>query len=126
MRALVDVLPMLGLEVEEAEGCDTHPLIMWWWEKCWINNPILKHCLSVCQVNVGGNSLPILSVGQLILRWVTACRLPYPERNCLVDLNQEIKLRGVPSEGMMCSQRMVTGDDDRRLMILADSPSIGN
>ena len=36
------------------------------------------------------------------------------------------KLRGVASEGMMCSAvELELGDDDKGLMILADQPEIG-
>jgi len=36
------------------------------------------------------------------------------------------KLRGVPSEGMMCSAKELTlGEDDHGLMILKDDPIVG-
>jgi phenylalanyl-tRNA synthetase beta chain len=82
---LVDVLPMLGLEVEEAESSEAPSL----------NHVVVGEVLekqphpeadrlSVCQVNVGAEQ-PANIVCGAISKWVTGCRLPYPGPNYPVD-----------------------------------------
>ena len=125
---LVDVLPMLGLEVEEAEGADSPSL----------NHVVVGEVLdkqphpeadrlSVCQVNVGAEQPANIVCGAT--NFQVGDRVPVALPGAKLPGGFKIKkskLRGVPSEGMMCSAKeLQLGDDDQGLMILADSPPVG-
>jgi phenylalanyl-tRNA synthetase beta chain len=125
---LVDVLPMLGLEVEETEGSETASL-----EHVVVGEVLDKQPhpeadrLSVCQVNVGAEQPANIVCGAT--NFQVGDRVPVALPGAKLPGGFKIKkskLRGVPSEGMMCSAKeLQLGDDDHGLMILSDSPSIG-
>lgn len=125
---LVDVLPMLGLEIEESEGEDA--LIL---EHVVVGEVLDKQPhpeadrLSVCQVNVGTQEPANIVCGASNFK--VGDRVPVALPGAKLPGGFKIKkskLRGVPSEGMMCSAKELTlGEDDQGLMILKDSPAIG-
>lgn len=125
---LVDVLPMLGLEVEEAEGSDAPSL-----DHVVVGEVLDKQPhpeadrLSVCQVNVGTEEPANIVCGAT--NFQVGDRVPVALPGAKLPGGFKIKkskLRGVPSEGMMCSAKeLQLGDDDRGLMILSNSPAIG-
>ena len=125
---LVDVLPMLGLEVEESEGETPESL-----DKVVVGEVLNKEPhpeadrLSVCQVNVGTDEPANIVCGAT--NFQVGDRVPVALPGAKLPGGFKIKkskLRGVPSEGMMCSAKeLKLGDDDAGLMILSDSPVIG-
>jgi len=125
---LVDVLPMLGLEVEESEGEDVLTL-----DHVVVGEVLDKQPhpeadrLSVCQVNVGTQEPANIVCGASNFK--VGDRVPVALPGAKLPGGFKIKkskLRGVPSEGMMCSAKELTlGEDDQGLMILNGSPSIG-
>ena len=125
---LVDVLPMLGLEVEEPEGKKTESL-----DKVVVGEVLDKQPhpeadrLSVCQVNVGTDEPANIVCGAT--NFQVGDRVPVALPGAKLPGGFKIKkskLRGVPSEGMMCSAKeLKLGDDDSGLMILSDHPVIG-
>jgi phenylalanyl-tRNA synthetase beta chain len=124
---LVDVLPMLGLEVEESE--DESPSL----DQVVVGEVLDKQQhpeadrLSVCQVNVGASEPANIVCGATNFK--VGDRVPVALPGAKLPGGFKIKkskLRGVPSEGMMCSAKELTlGEDDHGLMILHDSPAIG-
>ena len=124
---LVDVLPMLGLEVEESE--DESPSL----EQVVVGEVLDKQQhpeadrLSVCQVNVGASEPANIVCGATNFK--VGDRVPVALPGAKLPGGFKIKkskLRGVPSEGMMCSAKELTlGEDDQGLMILKGSPAIG-
>jgi len=125
---LVDVLPMLGLEVEEPEGETPESL-----DKVVVGEVLDKQPhpeadrLSVCQVNVGTDEPANIVCGAT--NFQVGDRVPVALPGAKLPGGFKIKkskLRGVASEGMMCSAKeLKLGDDDAGLMILSDSPVIG-
>ena len=125
---LVDVLPMLGLEVEEAEGTEAPSL-----DHVVVGEVLDKQPhpeadrLSVCQVNVGTEQPANIVCGATNFK--VGDRVPVALPGAKLPGGFKIKkskLRGVPSEGMMCSAKeLQLGEDDHGLMILSDFPSIG-
>jgi phenylalanyl-tRNA synthetase beta chain len=125
---LVDALPMLGLEVEEAEG--DQPVSL---DHVVVGEVMDKQPhpeadrLSVCQVNVGAEAPANIVCGATNFK--VGDRVPVALPGAKLPGGFKIKkskLRGVPSEGMMCSAKELTlGEDDQGLMILQDSPAIG-
>ena len=125
---LVDVLPMLGLEVEETEGTDSPSL-----DHVVVGEVLDKQPhpeadrLSVCQVNVGSEQPANIVCGAT--NFQVGDRVPVALPGAKLPGGFKIKkskLRGVASEGMMCSAKeLQLGEDDQGLMILADSPAIG-
>ena len=83
--------------------------------------------LSVCQVNVGTQEPANIVCGASNFK--VGDRVPVALPGAKLPGGFKIKksrLRGVPSEGMMCSAKELTlGEDDQGLMILNGSPSIG-
>ena len=124
---LVDVLPMLGLEVEEAEGSEAPSL-----DHVVVGEVLDKQPhpeadrLSVCQVNVGAEQPANIVCGAT--NFQVGDRVPVALPGAKLPGGFKIKkskLRGVPSEGMMCSAKeLQLGDDDHGLMILSDSPPL--
>lgn len=126
---LIDTLPMLGLEVEESGAESTANL-----DKVVVGEVLSKEShpeadrLSVCSVQVSTDQPPAkivcgatnFKVGDRVPVALPGARLPGGFKI------KKSKLRGVPSEGMMCSAvELELGDDDKGLMILADQPEIG-
>ncbi|MEL0099734.1 MAG: phenylalanine--tRNA ligase subunit beta, partial [Opitutae bacterium] len=125
---LVDVLPMLGLEVEETGDSETVSL-----DHVVVGEVLDKQPhpeaerLSVCQVNVGTEEPANIvcgatnfQVGDRVAVALPGAKLPGGFKI------KKSKLRGVQSEGMMCSAKeLQLGEDDQGLMILSDSPAIG-
>jgi phenylalanyl-tRNA synthetase beta chain len=126
---LVDTLPMLGLEVEES-GEESNANL----DKVVVGEVLSKEAhpeadrLSVCAVQVSTDQPPVnivcgatnFKVGDRVPVALPGARLPGGFKI------KKSKLRGVPSEGMMCSAvELELGDDDKGLMILADQPEIG-
>ena len=83
--------------------------------------------LSVCQVNVGAEQPANIVCGATNFK--VGDRVPVALPGAKLPGGFKIKkskLRGVPSEGMMCSAKeLQLGEDDHGLMILYDSPTIG-
>ena len=125
---LVDVLPMLGLEVEEAEGSEAPSL-----DHVVVGEVLDKQPhpeadrLSVCQVNVGAEQPANIVCGATNFKVGDRVPVALPGAKLPGGIKiKKSKLRGVPSEGMMCSAKeLQLGDDDQGLMILADSPPVG-
>ena len=119
---------MLGLEVEEAEG--DQPVSL---DHVVVGEVLDKQPhpeadrLSVCQVNVGAEAPANIVCGATNFK--VGDRVPVALPGAKLPGGFKIKkskLRGVSSEGMMCSAKeLQLGDDDHGLMILSDSPEIG-
>ncbi len=130
---IAEALPMLGLEVENVETIGLKPL----------NDVIVGEILSreqhpnadklgVCMVRVDSVKEPIqivcgatnYKVGDRVPVALPGAKLPAPDGGVF-----EIKvsrLRGVESNGMMCSARELgLGTDHSGLLILAERPEIG-
>jgi phenylalanyl-tRNA synthetase beta chain len=125
---LIDVLPMLGIEVEESEeqsSCNLDHVV--------VGEILSKEPhpeadrLSVCSVEVGGAKPANIVCGATNFK--TGDRVPVALPGAKLPGGFKIKkskLRGVPSEGMMCSAKeLEIGTDDKGLCILPDRPTIG-
>ena len=125
---LIDTLPMLGLEVEEDEN-DTGSKL----EKVVVGEVLSKEQhpeadrLSVCTVEVGGDSPACIVCGATNFK--PGDRVPVALPGAMLPGGFKIKkskLRGVPSEGMMCSAKeLEIGKDDQGLYLLPDNPEVG-
>ncbi len=125
---LVDVLPMLGIEVEEGEE-DSGPTL----ENVVVGEVLSKDPhpeadrLSVCTVEVGANEPATIVCGAT--NFSPGDRVPVALPGAKLPGGFKIKkskLRGVASEGMMCSAKeLELGDDESGLFLLPDSPEIG-
>ena len=125
---LVDVLPMLGIEVEEGEE-DSGPTL----ENVVVGEVLSKDPhpeadrLSVCMVEVGANEPATIVCGAT--NFSPGDRVPVALPGAKLPGGFKIKkskLRGVASEGMMCSAKeLELGDDESGLFLLPDSPEIG-
>ena len=125
---LIDTLPMLGLEVEEDENDVGSKL-----EKVVVGEVLSKEQhpeadrLSVCTVDVGGDSPASIVCGATNFK--PGDRVPVALPGAKLPGGFKIKkskLRGVPSEGMMCSAKeLEIGEDDQGLYLLPDNPKVG-
>jgi phenylalanyl-tRNA synthetase beta chain len=125
---LVDVLPMLGIEVEEDED-DSGPKL----DKVVVGEVLTKEPhpeadrLSVCTVEVGSDQPATIVCGAS--NFSTGDRVPVALPGAKLPGGFKIKkskLRGVASEGMMCSAKeLELGEDESGLFLLPDSPEIG-
>ena len=128
-----EALPMLGLEVESVETLGLKPLanvvvgeIL---ER--VDHPNSDH-LGVCKVKVAKDAEPIqivcgasnYKVGDRVPVALEGAELPMEDGG--VFKIKKSKLRGVESNGMMCSARELgLGKDHSGLLILKDRPEIG-
>ena len=125
---LIDTLPMLGLEVEEDENDAGSKL-----EKVVVGEVLSKEQhpeadrLSVCTVEVGGDTPASIVCGATNFK--AGDRVPVALPGAKLPGGFKIKkskLRGVPSEGMMCSAKeLEIGEDDQGLYLLPDNPEVG-
>lgn len=125
---LVDVLPMLGIEVEEDEE-ETSPQL----DHVVVGEVLSKEQhpeadrLSVCTVAVGSDEPATIVCGAT--NFSPGDRVPVALPGAKLPGGFKIKkskLRGVASEGMMCSAKeLELGDDESGLFLLPDSPEIG-
>jgi phenylalanyl-tRNA synthetase beta chain len=126
---LVNTLPMLGLEVEELSNESEKNL-----NNVVVGEVITKEPhpeadrLSVCSVKVD-NSMPPSTIVCGAKNFDIGDRVPVALPGAKLPGGFKIKkskLRGVPSEGMMCSEsELELGSDDTGLMILQGKPEIG-
>lgn len=122
------VLPMMGLEVEATTVIGMPQL----------DNLVVGEVLSreqhpdadklgVCQVAVGGDESQQIVCGAS--NYKVGDRVPVALPGCVLPGDFKIKkskLRGVPSNGMMCSAKELgLGEDHAGLLILEDRPAIG-
>ena len=125
---LVDVLPMLGIEVEENDDAGTVTL-----ENVVVGEVLEKSQhpeadrLSVCSVEVGAENPAQIVCGAT--NFNPGDRVPVALPGAKLPGGFKIKkskLRGVTSEGMMCSAKeLELGDDDAGLFLLSGEPEIG-
>ena len=125
---LVDVLPMLGIEVEENVDKGTVTL-----ENVVVGEVLEKSQhpeadrLSVCSVEVGAENPAQIVCGATNFK--PGDRVPVALPGAKLPGGFKIKkskLRGVTSEGMMCSAKeLELGDDDAGLFLLSGEPEIG-
>ena len=125
---LIDVLPMLGIEVEESEEQSSSNL-----DHVVVGEVLSKSPhpeadrLSVCSVEVGEARPANIVCGATNFK--TGDRVPVALPGAKLPGGFKIKkskLRGVPSEGMMCSAKeLEIGTDDQGLFILPDKPTVG-
>ena len=126
---LVDVFPMLGMEVEEVKSSGPAPM-----EKVVVGEVLTreKHPeadkLSVCEVKVGEDD-PVAKIVCGAQNFQPGDRVPVALPGAKLPGGFKIKkskLRGVQSEGMMCSAKeLELGDDHEGLLILENRPEIG-
>ena len=126
---LVDVFPMLGMEVEEVKSSGPAPM-----EKVVVGEVLTreKHPeadkLSVCEVKVGEDA-PVAKIVCGAQNFQPGDRVPVALPGAKLPGGFKIKkskLRGVQSEGMMCSAKeLELGDDHEGLLILENRPEIG-
>lgn len=128
-----DALPMLGLEVESTETLGLMPLehVVVGEIKERVPHPDSDH-LGVCQVQVqkDADAIQIVcgasnyKVGDRVPVALEGAALPTEDGG--VFKIKKSKLRGVESNGMMCSARELgLGKDHSGLLILKDRPEIG-
>ena len=126
---LVDVLPMLGMEVEGVQGAGPPPL-----DKVVVGEVVTREQhpeadrLTVCKVKVDADGPEANIVcgatnfqpGDRVLVALPGAKLPGGFKI------KKSKLRGVTSEGMMCSSKELNlGEDHEGLLILKDRPEVG-
>lgn len=126
---LVDVFPMLGMEVEEVETSAPSPM-----ENVVVGEVLTreKHPeadkLSVCEVKVGAGA-PTANIVCGAQNFQPGDRVPVALPGAKLPGGFKIKkskLRGVRSEGMMCSAKeLELGDDHEGLLILENRPEVG-
>ena len=126
---LTDVLPMLGMEVEDVETGGPSPM-----DKVVVGEVLTreKHPeadkLSVCKVKVG-EDLPEANIVCGAQNFEPGDRVPVALPGAKLPGGFKIKkskLRGVESEGMMCSAReLELGEDHEGLLILKNRPDVG-
>ena len=124
---LVDVLPMLGIEVEENDDSGTVTL-----ENVVVGEVLEKSQhpeadrLSVCSVEVGAENPAQIVCGATNFK--PGDRVPVALPGAKLPGGFKIKkskLRGVTSEGMMCSAKeLELGDDDTGLFLLSGEPEM--
>ena len=125
---LIEVLPMLGLEVEEDESSSPASL-----DQVVVGEVLSKDPhpeadrLSVCSVKIGAEETATIVCGATNFK--PGDRVPVALPGAKLPGGFKIKkskLRGVASEGMMCSAKeLEIGTDADGLMILADNPEPG-
>jgi phenylalanyl-tRNA synthetase beta chain len=125
---LVDVLPMLGIEVEENDE-DSGPRL----DNVVVGEVLSKNPhpeadrLSVCTVKVGSGEPATIVCGAT--NFSQGDRVPVALPGAKLPGGFKIKkskLRGVASEGMMCSAKeLELGDDASGLFLLPNSSEIG-
>ncbi len=130
---IAEALPMLGLEVESVEtlGLKNLPNVVVGEILERVPHPDSDH-LGVCQVKVDNDKDAIqivcgasnYKVGDRVPVALEGAELPTPDGS--VFKIKKSKLRGVESNGMMCSGREIgLGNDHSGLLILKDRPEIG-
>ena len=125
---LVDVLPMLGIEVEENDDAGTTAL-----ENVVVGEVLEKSQhpeadrLSVCTVEVGAESPSQIVCGATNFKIGDRVPVALPGAKLPGGFKiKKSKLRGVASEGMMCSAKeLELGEDDAGLFLLSGEPEIG-
>ena len=125
---LIDVLPMLGIEVEEGDEGPSVSL-----DQVVVGKVLEKtqhpeaDRLSVCSVEVGAEAPAQIVCGATNFK--PGDRVPVALPGAKLPGGFKIKkskLRGVASEGMMCSAKeLELGEDDAGLFILSGEPEIG-
>lgn len=129
---LAEKLTMVGMEVGNIESTAEN------WEKCIIAKiiEINPHPnadkLQLCSIDYGNDTLvevvcgaPNISVGQKVVLAQTGARLTDPNSGTIQSL-KPTKIRGVRSEGMLCSAiELGIGDDHSGIMILPTNAPIG-
>lgn len=125
---LIDVLPMLGIEVEEGDEGPSISL-----DQVVVGKVLEKtqhpeaDRLSVCSVEVGAEAPAQIVCGATNFK--PGDRVPVALPGAKLPGGFKIKkskLRGVASEGMMCSAKeLELGEDDAGLFILSGEPEIG-
>jgi len=133
VEKIAEELPMLGLEVESVKTIGLAKL-----DSVVVGEILSREQhpnadkLGVCQVKISEDKEPIqivcgasnYKVGDRVPVALCGAKLPSGE-NEVFEIKQS-KLRGVESNGMMCSARELgMGADHSGLLILTDSPAIG-
>lgn len=130
VEELESVFPGLGFEVESISYAGMPPL----------KNVVVGEVLSrephpdadklgVCQVKVGGDSEPVRQIVCGASNYKVGDKIPVALEGAYLPGDFKIKkskLRGVPSEGMMCAaQELGLSDDTPGLMILDEALEVG-
>lgn len=129
-QELSEVFPMLGFEVEEIVTLGLPPLehVVVGEVKSRKQHPDADR-LGVCEVQVGPNETDIKQIVCGASNYKVGDRVPVALIGAVLPGDFTIKkskLRGVDSEGMMCSPRELgLGSDQGGLLILENSPAIG-
>lgn len=129
-QELSEVFPMLGFEVEEIITVGLPPLehVVVGEVKSRKQHPDADR-LGVCEVQIGPNETDIKQIVCGASNYKVGDRVPVALIGAVLPGNFTIKkskLRGVDSEGMMCSPRELgLGNDQGGLLILENSPKIG-
>lgn len=130
---IADALPMLGLEVESVQALGLRPFSNVFVGEILSRekHPDSDH-LGVCMVKVSPHLEPLqivcgaqnYKVGDRVPVALEGAELPTPDGAGFKI--KKSKIRGVESNGMMCSARELgMGDDHSGLLILQDKPEIG-
>ncbi len=129
-QELSEVFPMLGFEVEEMITLGLPPLehVVVGEVKSRKQHPDADR-LGICEVQVGPNESDIKQIVCGASNYKVGDRVPVALIGAVLPGDFSIKkskLRGVDSEGMMCSARELgLGTDHGGLLILENSPPIG-
>lgn len=129
-QELAEVFPMLGFEVEEIINLGLQPLenVVVGEVKSRRQHPDADR-LGVCEVQVGPNEADIKQIVCGASNYKVGDRVPVALIGAVLPgdfVIKKSKLRGVDSEGMMCSARELgLGNDQEGLLILEGSAEIG-
>lgn len=125
-------LTLIGLEVEEVEeyGSLLEGVIVG--EVTEVSNHPNADRLHICQVNLGNKNTQIIcgadnvAAGQKVPVATVGASLPSPDKNGEPFTIKKAKLRGEPSEGMICAENELgLGNDHAGIMVLDKKLKIG-
>lgn len=129
---IAEKLTLLGLEVEEIEktGHDFEQMVVGHVDDVRPHPNADK--LQICDVNIGSEvsqiicGAPNVAAGQKVAVATVGATMPVPTPDGDFLTIKKVKLRGEPSEGMICSEaELGLSDDHSGIMVLDDSLEIG-
>ncbi len=130
---IADKLTLLGLEVEDVEktGSDFEGIVVG--EILDVKAHPNADRLQLCEVNTGDSQVQIVcgaknvAKGQKVPVAIVGSTLPVPLPDGSLLTIRKAKLRGEPSEGMICSEvELGIGDDHSGIMVLDESLKTGS
>jgi phenylalanyl-tRNA synthetase beta chain len=129
---IAEKLTLLGLEVEEIEktGHDFDRMVVGHIDK--VRSHPNADKLQICDVNIGSKvsqiicGAPNVAAGQKVAVATLGATMPEPTPNGDYLTIKKVKLRGEPSEGMICSEaELGLSDNHSGIMVLDESLEVG-